>query len=303
VKVAPRGIRTREVLVCSGGLTDHESEVDQQPSSGGLVVTNHTNLGSSRAFALLVPIVFLATAFTSAQDLDGDRREPPPFDQFLVVPLRIHVLSSSELSEADCKLSETDVARILGKVNGVWNKAGIHFGLESLVFERAVVHEKFVAEKEKAAQAVPLPAFRWLMPDESRERELLHVYYIHDFSVNGVYLGDGTAVVKETARLRPVEGGIDEPLPRVTSHELGHALGLPHREQRTNLMASGTTGTLLNESEARRARARAARMNGVYRVGDLERQLDALEKTKNHDRAQRLRSWLEGIPRSEAGKG
>ncbi len=54
----------------------------------------------------------------------------------------------------------------------------------------------------------------------------MDVYYIHAFAANGVFLGDRTAFVQETAQLRPVPGGIDEPLPRVTAHELGHALGL-----------------------------------------------------------------------------
>ena len=39
----------------------------------------------------------------------------------------------------------------------------------------------------------------------------LDVYYIHKFSANGVYLGDRVAFVQETAALRKVEGGIDEP--------------------------------------------------------------------------------------------
>ena len=41
--------------------------------------------------------------------------------------------------------------------------------------------------------------------------------------VNGVYAGKDYAIVQETASLRPVEGGIDEPIPRVTAHELAHA--------------------------------------------------------------------------------
>jgi len=51
----------------------------------------------------------------------------------------------------------------------------------------------------------------------------VHIYYIKQFGANGVFLGRAI-FVKDTAALRPVEGGIDEPLPRVTSHELGHAL-------------------------------------------------------------------------------
>jgi hypothetical protein len=110
--------------------------------------------------------------------------------------------------------------------------------------------------------AAPLGLFRILRPDDTRAFKGLHVYYVHKLPVNGVYMGEDYAVVQETARLHEVEGGIDEPVPRVTSHELGHAVGLPHRQDRTNLMASGTTGTLLNEAEVKVAREKALKVKG-----------------------------------------
>jgi predicted Zn-dependent protease len=58
--------------------------------------------------------------------------------------------------------------------------------------------------------------------------------------------------------LREVPGGLDEPLPRVTSHEIGHALGLEHRQDTTNLMQSGTTGFSLNEAEIATARGKVS---------------------------------------------
>jgi hypothetical protein len=228
---------------------------------------------------------------------------PPPFDQFLVVPIRVHLLKCDEVDVANCHLTDADVGRILGKVNGIWHQAGIHFGLESLVHEPAARVDAFRALLERHKGRPPLPAYGLLMPDESRDAALLHVYYIHAFAVNGVYLGDGTAVVQETAQLRPVEGGIDEPLPRVTAHELGHALGLPHRQARTNLLASGTTGTTLNEAEVKRARDYAVARRGVYRTSDLLRRLRALENDASHDEARRLRSWLGEIPGFGAAGG
>lgn len=47
---------------------------------------------------------------------------------------------------------------------------------------------------------------------------------------------------------------LDEPLPRVTSHEIGHAFTLPHRQDTINLMASGTTGWSVNDAEVARIR-------------------------------------------------
>jgi hypothetical protein len=44
---------------------------------------------------------------------------------------------------------------------------------------------------------------------------------------------------------------------RTTAHEIGHQLGLPHRQNTTNLLASGTTGWTLNAAEIATVRATA----------------------------------------------
>ncbi len=41
--------------------------------------------------------------------------------------------------------------------------------------------------------------YRVLLPAASRDDDLLHVYYLHEFDVNGVYLGDGVALVRNRA--------------------------------------------------------------------------------------------------------
>lgn len=225
------------------------------------------------------------------------QHEPPPYNQFLVVPLRIHVLASSTLPEAHCTLSDEDLARILGKMNRIWHQAGIHFGVESVIREEAAGVERFTKTRDESRGPVPLAAFRTLAPAQSRDRQLLNVYYIHQFSVNGVYLGDGTAFVQDTAQLRPVPGGIDEPIPRVTAHELGHALGLPHRQARTNLLASGTTGTSLIESEIHKARETAVARWNALRTSDLARRAQS-----NPDTARALWGWLAEIPGEDAIK-
>lgn len=259
----------------------------------------------------------------------------PELEQFLIIPLRIYRLKSTDLPAANCELTDKDLHRIVGKVNRVWAYGGVYFGLESIVEETAATDrllrlpEKEKQQEEKAEKLSPQkkqeeprskaeekaeekksdtkgsspdkqaatteeavkekkePApkppgqgadqllesrlYRAIIPAKTREFPGFRVYYIHQFDVNGIYYGRREAMVKETARLRKVPGGIDEPLPRVTSHELGHGLTLVHRQDTTNLMASGTTGTTFNEAEVAQARKAARELPATIKYADLEK--------------------------------
>lgn len=216
------------------------------------------------------------------------------YEEFLIIPLRAHVLTAKDLPEINCHLSDGDITRILAKVNQVWHQAGIHWGLEKLVREPAVRTERFLRALDLRGED-DLGAYRILFPDETRAKSAVNVYFIHDFSVNGVWLRSA-AVVKETARLKQVAGGIDEPIPRVLAHELGHALALPHRENRTNLMASGTTGTPLNATEVKDARTQAVMMPGAAPVAAIRRFAEEALAAGDPARARRLWTWLAEIP-------
>ncbi len=165
------------------------------------------------------------------------------FEDFLIVPVRIHLLESSDNDALECRLKESDVRRILEKANRIWNKAGIALRMESIVTEQAVVPDGFEAGR------TGMNEFMGSRPERSRDPSMVHVYFVHRMPANGFSLGRDAIFVKDTAALREVPGGVDEPLPRVTSHEIGHAMGLPHRQATINLMASGTTGWSINDQE------------------------------------------------------
>src|SRR5438552_3575991 len=114
-------------------------------------------------------------------------------------------------------------------------------------------------------------------------------------SVNGIYFPEAI-FVKDTASLRKVEGGIDEPLPRVSSHELGHAFGLPHRQDTTNLMASGTTGTWLNGEEIKQVRETARKFDWIESASDLMEKANGLFSANKIQEAAALYSRLATIP-------
>ncbi|MFO0957062.1 MAG: Matrixin [Isosphaeraceae bacterium] len=246
--------------------------------------------------AVLLVLIMVAGPSVADDGPPADATEPPPIGDFLVIPLHVHLLSADDAPDLHSRLESADVRRVVGKVNRIWNLAGIHWGLASIDREPVANLEAFRARRGKDPDGqAPLPAYRDLRPEGTRGGDGLHVYYLHKFSVNGVYLNGNYAFVQDSARLRQVEGGIDEPIPRVTAHELGHALGLRHREDRVNLLASGTTGTRLNAREVETARDHARRYRGARSWAEVRDQAEA-EEAKQPRTARLLWSWLSEIP-------
>ena len=219
------------------------------------------------------------------------------FQDFLLVPVRIHLLSSEKNPSLHTTLTSTDVERIFQKANRVWAPAGIQFFVESLIYEPAAE-----AENERAPEALRraprgLAAMLDHIPPATRGIEVFNIYYLKSFAVNGVYFDSPEAIfVRDTASLRKVEGGIDEPIPRVTSHELGHAFSLPHRQDTFNLMASGTTGTFLNESEIRQARESATKRSWIQSSKAWQEKAAALEIAGKPAEAHAIYKKLAALP-------
>jgi len=193
------------------------------------------------------------------------------FKYYLLAPLKVHLLTAKNSPMIQTTLTETDFDRILAKINGVWAQAGLHFYIQSIGQEEVNEPEKW-ADPGRPPEGIKLLQLR---PRASLATNAFHIYYLKKMSVNGIYFPEGI-FVKDTAALRDVDGGIDEPLPRVSSHELGHALGLSHRQNTTNLMASGTTGIWLNEEEISQARNTARKLDWIVPAPELMTRADAL---------------------------
>jgi hypothetical protein len=108
----------------------------------------------------------------------------------------------------------------------------------------------------------------------------------------------------DAAQLKPVEGGIDEPMARVLGFALGRALTLkPRREPETNLMALGTTGVVIDADDAERARRVAKTVKGVLTFAEARQSAEAAQTAGLADRAKRIREWLDEIARAANPKG
>ena len=241
-------------------------------------------------------LLFLSCALV----LRSHAAEPPPppapplptfdFDHYLIAPLRVHFLSSEKEPALCTTLSDADIERIIGKVNHVWRQAGIALVVESIVREKL--------EPDETPDGI-LPGEQAWLPKHvlaaNYGPDQFHVYYLKQFSVNGIYYPKAL-FVKDTASLRRVAGGIDEPIPRVTSHEFGHALGLVHRQDTFNLMASGTTGTTLNAAEIEAARFRATGFPRFKTAPEWLAKAVALRTEKKEAEAIALEKKLAALP-------
>jgi len=214
---------------------------------------------------------------------------------YRILPARIHLLRSA-VPELNTRLGEGDVRRILGKVNEIWRQARLQFYAESTPREPAAAESLYQALGRTRTEG----HLALVRPRASRSGRMFHLYFLARMPPNGVTL-DGsyeTIFVKDTASLHRVPGGIDEPLPRVCAHEIGHALSLEHREDRVNLMASGTTGTLLNEEEVRQARAVAEAMPFRLTVAGALSLAERLQRD-NAPAASSLYTTLNALPEGE----
>ncbi len=152
-------------------------------------------------------------------------------------------------------LNEAAVRSLINEVNTIWAPAGIRFHLEAVDAVQAfdIVPKKwFERDRNWVKSAIPTQRF---------SPTAIDVCFVRDMGPNGFFYGE-PVVVSEAPEFTKVRGGADNPVAGVIAHELGHVLFLQHRQDHTNLMASGRDGVSLNAQEIRDARQRALQILG-----------------------------------------
>jgi hypothetical protein len=237
-------------------------------------------------------------ALVFGMDADG----PKALDEFFIVPIRIHILSSPEFGLANCTLRDSDVTRVVGKLNAIWSQAGITFGVESIMHEQVAQRDRFRLVVELKQGALDLSDLDMLLPKASRVFDGLSVYFLHELPFNGIYTNGDCVVLQERVRLNDTQGGTDEPMARVAGHCLGRALSLqPRQEPVTSLMALGTTGFGLDAEEVERARLVAKTVPGALTVSDARKAADTAHAQGDETKAKRLKSWIDAAANAKAG--
>jgi len=168
----------------------------------------------------------------------------------ITLRVRVHLVRSVANSRLQTTLTDQEVRAIFDEVNVIWSPAAIHFELEAIDTLQALEcapKRWFVKDRDWVKAAIPTQQF---------SATAIDVCFVKDMGPNGFFYGE-PVVVCQNPEFHKVSGGTANIVARVTAHELGHVLFLQHRQERTNLMASGRNGVLLNSQEIRDARKRA----------------------------------------------
>lgn len=176
--------------------------------------------------------------------------EPDKHAPLLSVPVCVHLMKSTHTQDMETTLDSSAVIAVLEKASEVWKQAGIRFdsqGIKPLVT---------LALKEDGRLQSETSRIKAMIPEDALSKTSLDLCFVKEMTPNGFFYGE-PVVVKDTAKLKDVTGVREEHLRRVVAHELGHAMGLQHCEDSSNLMYPGIKGLKLTPAQIAVAREQA----------------------------------------------
>jgi hypothetical protein len=177
----------------------------------------------------------------------------------IVLPIRVHILHSSESSRLNCGYTEAEITAWFERANTIWSAAAIHWDLESFVYEQPNNPADFDRIAELGRDADPEERRTTVHSTYPLDQKLTpgwNIFFIHRMAFgSGVYSPENKSIlIGETSP----DGEFN---PSILAHELGHSLGLRHTPERYNLMAKRQLGIepkdkiRLNPKQIARARS------------------------------------------------
>ena len=168
--------------------------------------------------------------------------------------VRVHLMQSVANPRLQTTLTAKEVRAIFDEVNVIWTPAAIRFevqAIETLQAMEIAPKRWYIRDRNWVKEAIPTQQF---------SPTAIDVCFVRDMGPNGFFYGE-PVVVCQNPEFHKVSGGAANIVARVTAHELGHVLLLQHRQEITNLMASGKNGVALNQQEIRDARKQALKLS------------------------------------------
>ena len=173
------------------------------------------------------------------------------------LPLQVYCLSFDAAPDLNCTLGRDDIGEMVKRANRYWEQAGIQWdllpvverNLDAATFGPITGNEQRAEMKERLIAATPNPG--------SRDDRVWRVVIMKElpFPAGGLYFAENHTVyfAEKTRR------GATKPV--VLAHELGHALGLRHTDNPSNLMSIGNPEEkrLLSEEQITAVRTQAAK--------------------------------------------
>ncbi|WP_420934895.1 zinc-dependent metalloprotease family protein [Alteromonas sp. A081] len=185
-------------------------------------------------------LIFLLTSLLSACNATNNAQSteitnPKLFadDDFKSIPVRIHVLKSSNAQNLNAKISHNEAVDVFNIVNLIWRQAGIHFEIESIVNLKASNENQYVAARKRNDRNMKV--MRGVCDIPKQSKGVLNLCVVGQMSNNsgGVYFKSSKPKVVWPSRGK-------KPLnPATLAHEFGHFLGLPHNTEKDIFLMRG----------------------------------------------------------------